>query len=334
MRIAISVSRARFVVASLALLVAGLVASGPPRAHRGAAPASAVAVRAGAVRSAQGSARAVSRDLPLWFGARGQAPVRIAGRLLGAHRGMTVRLAIDVPDPGIWLGREVEVASDGSFDFGPMRAGSYLLGAFGSELMSRVASVDTTAGSGDRTELFVTPCHPVHGAFWITSDRDSKDPIPAVGVSVELSGWVLGTTDASGSYDVCVPEPRDEARLRVAGYADPPSGYRIDRFHHRLLWPQHLSVGIVLLPDGSPASNVGVQPIWRSGDADDACTGASVVMTTDASGRFAYNGASRVCGFRVLRGTAMHDERYDLMRWDAPQIIPLPAAGGGRRLFD
>jgi hypothetical protein len=284
---------------------------------------------------ATATTRPVYVQLPPWFGEANQPPARIAGTLNGAQRGMTVRLAIDVPDPGIWSGREVAVADDGTFDFGPMPAGRYLLLAFGSEPVSRVTPIDTTRGRSELTELFVDACHPSHGMFWKTSDRDSSEATPAVGVGVELSGWILGTTDAAGAYDVCLPETRDDARLRVAGFADPPDGYRTDLYGHRLLWPEHLSIGFVQRADGLPASSVGVQPFWRigSGPAQD-CRAGSVVLTTDAAGRFAYNAGSRLCGFRVLRGTTLHDERYDLMRWELPQIVTLPLPGHERHLFD
>ena len=284
---------------------------------------------------AASSARPVYLQLPPWFGNAAEAPVRICGKVVGAQPGMTVRLAIDVPDPGVWSGREVAVADDGTFDFGSMPAGRYLLLAFGTQPMSRVTPIDTTRGNGGNAELIVDACHPVHGWFWKTSDRDSRDAIPAAGVGVELSGWILGTTDATGAYHVCVPELRDEAKLRVPGFADPPAGYRADLQGRYLLWPEHLSVGIVHRADGSPALNVGVQPIWQTGDMDHrGCRPASVVVTTDAAGRFVYNGATPLCGFRVLRGATMHDARYDLLRFELPQIVTLPAAGSERHLFD
>lgn len=318
-------------IASLALLLAGWTASRRTACKRGQ-PRTATVTWSDPLATAM--TRPVYLQLPPWFGEANQPPTRIAGNVIGAQTDMTVRLTIDVPDPGIWSGREVPVAADGSFDFGPMPAGRYLLLAFGSAPMSRVVSVDTTHGRGDAAELTVDACHPVHGAFWKTSDRNSEDAIPAAGVGIELSGWILGTTDATGSYDVCLPELRDDAKLRVAGFADPPAGYRTDLSGHRLLWPEHLRVGVVVRADGSPAGNVGVQPFWKIGGAADDCAPSSVVLTTDAAGQFAYNGASRLCGFRVLRGTTAHDERYDLMRWELPQIVMLPLPGHERRLFD
>jgi len=284
---------------------------------------------------AASAARPVYLQLPPWFGNPADAPVRISGKVNGSRPGMTVRLGIDVPDPGVWSGREVAVAADGTFDFGSMPAGRYLLLAFGTQPMSRVTPIDTTREPGEGAELFVDACHPVHGSFWRTSDRDSTDAIPAAGVGVELLGWILGTTDATGAYNVCVPELRDEAKLRVPGFADPPAGYRADLQHRYLLWPERLSVGIVRRADGSPALNVGVQPIWQTGDMDHrGCRPSSVVATTDVGGRFTYNGATPLCGFRILRGATTHDERYDLLRFELPQIVTLPAAGSERLLFD
>ena len=341
MRIASSVGQTRLVVASLALLAAGLGAAagrslGWTRCRARQPHAEEIWVSTDAVAGMAGaSMRPVFLQLPPWFGEANQPPARIAGTLIGAQRGMTMRLAIDVPDPGVWSGREVGVADDGTFDFGPMPAGRYLLLAFGSEPVSRVTPIDTTRERGDAAEVTVDACHPAHGAFWKTSDRESVDATPAVGVGVELSGWILGTTDAAGAYDVCLPEASDDLELRVAGFADPPDGYQTDLAGHRLLWPEHLSLGFVRRADGGPATSIGVQPIWRVGSGDDQdCRASSVVLTTDAAGRFAYNGASRLCGFRVLRGTTTHDERFDLMRWELPQIVTLPPPGHERQLFD
>lgn len=330
MRIVSSVNRAGFVVASLSFLATGWFAS---RSHDAPAKRSPVLV-AGRPAMAS-SARPVYLQLPPWFGTAGEAPVRISGEVIGAQPGMTVRLAIDVPDPGVWSGREVAVAADGSFDFGAMPAGPYLLLAFGTQPMSRITPIDTAHGPGAGVELFAQACTPIHGAFWKTSDRDTRDAMPAAGVGVELSGWILGTTDTAGAYDVCIPELRDRAKLRVAGFADPPTGYGTDVHGHSLLWPEHLSVGFVMRADGAPALNVGVQPIWQIGSTTEpACQLSSVVLTTDAAGRFAYNGATRVCGFRILRGATMHDELFDPMRWELPQIVRLPTTGSERHLFD
>jgi hypothetical protein len=276
--------------------------------------------------------RVESLDLPAWFGARDRAPVRIAGKVFGAERATTVRLELDVPEPGIWPGRVVNVESDGTFDFGLMRPGPYLLVAYGSDLVSRMTTVDTTVEPGDEVWLFAAPCRPLHGTFWSTSDRFSADATPAAGVAVELLGWVLGVTDAGGAYDVCVPDNTDHAMLRVPGFADPPGGYQIDRNHHRLLWPKHLEDGFVLDASGEPAAHVGVQPFWRVGSDD--CRAGTEMRTTDSDGRFTYNGGHRLCGFRILRGATVHDQRYDQLRFDDPQIVMLPAAGSERSLFD
>jgi hypothetical protein len=278
------------------------------------------------------SIRVESLEPPVWFGARDRAPARIAGKVFGAERATTVRLGLDVPEPGIWPGRVVSVESDGSFDFGLMRPGPYLLIAYGGDLMSRVTPVDTTIDAGDQVELFAAPCRSLHGTFWYTSDRFSADATPAAGVVVELLGWVLGVTDAGGAYDVCVPTNIDHAKLRVPGFADPPVGYRIDRNDHRLLWPKHLEDGFVFEASGAPAAHVGVQPFWRVGSS--GCRAGAELRTTDSDGRFTYNAGNRLCGFRILRGTSAHDQRYDELRFDDPQLVMLPTAGDERKLFD
>lgn len=346
MRIASSVSKARFIVASTVLLAAGLAGSSSPRPSPcvRATPWSVVelpisgqqpeaSVPGGPYRALEfSSMRVESLEPPRWFGARGHEPVRIAGKVWSAARDTTVRLALDVPEPGIWPGRVAAVAADGSFDFGPMIPGPYLVIAYGGDRVSRVTSIDTTRERGDSLELYAAPCRALHGSFWNTSDRRSSDATPAVGVAVELSGWVLGVTDATGTYQVCVPDDVDHSKLRVAGFADPPSVYHTDSNNHRLLWPRHLEEGIVFDIDGSPAAYIGVQPIWRVGTSE--CRAAKEVRTTDDSGRFMYNAANQLCGFRIWRGGVVHDQRYDGMRFHAPQIVMLPAAGDEIRLFD
>jgi hypothetical protein len=93
-------------------------------------------------------------DLPPWFGDASHKPVLIAGRVIGTHRPLNVRIWIDVPDPGIWSGREVQISSTGEFDFGPMRPGKYFLLASGARALSHVVHIDTMREPGDNIELF------------------------------------------------------------------------------------------------------------------------------------------------------------------------------------
>src|SRR6185295_19560129 len=97
MRIATSVNRARFVVASLVLLVAGWLTHSPPRESPDpAAPSTLVrqwpVISQSATPPPPGgpyrvlefsSVRVESLEPPAWFGARDRAPVRIAGKVLG-----------------------------------------------------------------------------------------------------------------------------------------------------------------------------------------------------------------------------------------------------------
>jgi hypothetical protein len=355
MPIASSVHQARAVVASLVLLGAGWLAD-DPRGHAVvaagamqplAAPAPPCGERCaqlmpsrlpppgGRFRALEiSSMRVRSLELPTSFGLADAPPVRLAGRVLGAGPGTTVRLAIDAPEPGVWPGRVTGIEADGTFDFGPMRAGPYQLVAFDGDRMSPLTSVDTRSGRGDDIELVAGPCYPAHGSFWKTSERDSSDATPAAGVAIELSGWIVGVTDAAGAYEVCIPGELDHPKLRVSELADLPSEYRRDRYNHYLLWPEHLAAGLVLRADGSLAPNVGVQPIWRTGTDGTTCRGSSMVVTTDKDGRFTYSAANSLCGFRIVDGATMHDAAYDMLRFDAPQVIRLPAAGDERWLFD
>jgi len=277
--------------------------------------------------------RGTSSELPAWFGDRIAAPRRIAGKVLGARSGMTVRLAIDVPDPGIWSGREVAAAPDGSFDFGVLPIGNYLVVAFAGTDTSPLTHIDTTCGASDHVTLSVFPCPRFADALrQITFEPragggDRSATVPAVGVRIEIAGRVLGTTDASGHYDVCV-HSIDDLKLIAPGYESvswfPRELPLYTNKPRGVLLPAYTSSGTVFDVDGSPAQHVGVQPVWRMwSDAPPyLCFDADVVVTTDAEGHFTYYGRHEICGIRVFRGTTIYETTYPFT--DA-QLGPLPA---------
>jgi hypothetical protein len=289
----------------------------------------------------------VSAALPVWFGEASAAPVRIAGTVFGgqgpgsrdSRDSVTVRLAIDVPDPGIWTGREAAVAPDGTFDFGPMRPGRYLLVASGGTLRSRVTRLDTTAEPGDRAELYLYPCQRVVGELLKPAQAgdDHSGHVPAAGFALEIAGRVIGTTDARGAFDVCV---LSSAELRLgtpgyeaAAYASGSVASRLRReqesqggaLHEQRLASEYAFTGRVIEGDGSPARGVGVQPIWASSGL--RCVDASVVVTTDAAGRFRFGGSEALCGIRIWRGTTVYEAPYTEPQQNEPvEPVPPPPA--------
>jgi hypothetical protein len=113
------------------------------------------------------------QELPAWFGDAARPNARIAGTVIGAKSKMTVHLLLDIPDPGLWKGHDVRTTATGEFDFGPLRAGPYMVFAEGGRAFSRLVHVDTLRGSGDHVELFAyeqaTVMHSIprdHGFFF------------------------------------------------------------------------------------------------------------------------------------------------------------------------
>ncbi|MEO7729496.1 MAG: hypothetical protein ABIY55_00880 [Kofleriaceae bacterium] len=270
---------------------------------------------------------ATSLGMPTWFGAPDRAPVPIVGQVIGGRGAMTVRLALDIPAPIVWVGREVQADPSGHFDFGPMRAGPYLLIAYGGGWTSRLTSLDTARDDRERAELFAYPCAHVRHVVEVRSHTPRRAPVP--GVSIELAGRVIGVTDAAGAYDVCL-SPEDEPRIDVKGYTSVPPETMVSVARHEVRASSPVAVGTVLRAPGVPARRVGVQPLWWHTPVvahyPSSCVGVSVVVTSDDDGRFAYDESDLLCGFRVLDRSAVLEWVPPWPRWshaDDPLVIPL-----------
>jgi hypothetical protein len=156
------------------------------------------------VLRATGSSPEVPPELPPWFGDANRPAARIAGKVIGAPRAMTVHLLLDVPDPMLWKWRRVRTSPSGEFDFGPTRAGRYRLFADGNGWLARVVEIDTLRGTGDRTELFAHEWSSVsarlerfgdgtfRGSTWDMTRRLSTGPIePWTILDIPVIGTVL-----------------------------------------------------------------------------------------------------------------------------------------------
>jgi len=284
--------------------------------------------------------RETSAELPHWFGDLRAPAVRIAGRVVGSSEGgrapRTVRLAIDVPDPGIWSGRDVRVTDDGSFEFGAMRPGAYLLVATGFGKISSVTRIDTRAPVAPIT-LVLAPCTWVEGDVPPPAQPAAADA-PLFEVIVELAGREVGRADASGHWSTCAQAPSDLV-LRAPGYDVDDDDW--DRGSRSVLRPQFVTSGVVFEADGGLARNVAVQPIWHVEpytSSDLSCWPGHTVVTTDGDGRFRYAGRPEICGLRILRGWTAHEVKYPRDRYAPPEpgrasLVSRPAAGGGEHLM-
>jgi hypothetical protein len=246
-------------------------------------------------------AREVSRELPRWFGRADAPAIRIAGTARGATG--RVHLSLAVPDPGIWTGRDVEVTSDGRFDFGPMRPGAYRVSATGAALDGWTL-VDTRLAPADAIELALAPCEP--RTFTV---KDARAGVPIE----DFTGQVIATTDAAGQFRAC---KSGDAGFRIAGelvgwgrlvYVN-GGIIELDRE------PGATFTGKVVDADGAPAGIVGVQPVIGTGQF---CIDAPHVVTTDALGRFAFTSPAPLCGVRIFR----RDDAFE-----APSLAPRDGA--------
>jgi hypothetical protein len=320
--------------AALAVLALLMVAWAASECARDARPldATTVAARADFVSSG----RVVSHELPPWFGDARRVPTRIAGRIFGGAYPVTVRLSINAPDPGLWAGREIVAAVDGTFDFGELRPGPYLLLAFGQGVISRATRLDTTYERGDQAEVFAYACKWRSHTLWRQppGDADPMATVPAAGVAVEIAGRVMGTADGAGSFTVCRDRHAEE-QFRLAGHeAADWLTMRTDIADRRFLVAARTLSGIVREANGAPAGGIGVQPYWKSKPAQSGCTPSRDVVTTDAAGRFTHSGSHPTCGFRVFRGGMVQDV---VVASDppGPVTVPLPPAGREvRGVFD
>jgi hypothetical protein len=242
-----------------------------------------------------------------------------------------VRLAIEVGDPSIWPGLEVQTDAAGRFDFGPQRRGHYLLQAFDDRDASRVVAVN--AGSGDvAVEVFSYPCRELAGKVVRAPVKGySPDDVlpPVAGARVELLGRTVATSDAAGQFRFC--GPRDEVVVlgRAPGLAvgfDWAVSAADDPSPRRLIVGLDDGVavdGVVVDAGGQPVSGVGVQPVYDSRVDHGGPSAAPVIATTDERGRFHVEGLHEgaYC-FEILDGV-----RSAVIRDGVAAGFRLPAQG-------
>ncbi len=234
-----------------------------------------------------------SAELPSWFGMPDVPERRIAGYVVDGDRTFTgtVHLRIDSPDATVWAGRDLET-SDGTFDFGVLRAGQYTLFATGPGVTSRILGVDTRISNRGALPLFVFPCTPQWRAVLTTGGS------PIAGARIDVAGTVIAETDANGAFSVCANAERLPLVARAAGFA--PVMLRVSNtwmLEHFDLAPSIKLRGRVVGPRGESLAGVSVQPVYVDQvDADhyDPYDPIPVQVVTDDDGRFVMRGIAEL----------------------------------------
>lgn len=262
--------------------------------------------------------------LPTWFGSDDVPARRIAGLLSDGDGPVagTIHVRIQAPDATIWKGLDREVGADGRFDLGELRAGRYQLLATAPGKTSRVVDVDTRTASGSPT-VYLFACTPT------TSTILGDDGKPVPNAQVDVGGVVIATTDAAGSYSVCINRERTTLYARAPGYAVTPiwvSGQRIVNVRLAVSFRLH---GCVLDPSRIPSAGVAVQPVEvdqvrpTHGGGDVALP---IQATTDASGCFTLRGLASMeqpnlgalYYFRIIDHDSVLEDRAAIVNGASP----------------
>ncbi|MBA3541323.1 MAG: hypothetical protein H0T79_17055, partial [Deltaproteobacteria bacterium] len=134
-------------------------------------------------RATSEPATAASVQLPAWFGLPSSPARRIAGQLWDGEVPLagTVQLRIAAPDATVWTGIDQRTKPDGSFDFGELRAGRYVVLATAPGKTSRLVAIDTLEGAAADVALHGYGCKPMTRAV-IAGGR------PLQGARVDVGG--------------------------------------------------------------------------------------------------------------------------------------------------
>jgi hypothetical protein len=283
------------------------------------------------------------KTMPAWFGLPNVPAKRIAGRLLENEQPLAGRLhlRIDAPDATIWTGIDLDVAPDGRFDFGELRAGRYNILALATGKTSRVVEVDTRSAAADALTIYVYPCTPT------TSTVTGNGGTPVAGAQVDLGGVVVATTDATGKFSVCINKESMLPTVRAVGYAaERVWAYEGQLARDAKLRPSIKLHGRVTDASGKPAASVAVQPVYVEQvqmSHGSAYSEIPVQVTTDAEGRFVMRGIPRLDRatgfgeraedpaqyyFRVINHDTALEDRDAIVKANAPHEVVVRMAKG------
>jgi RNA polymerase sigma-70 factor (ECF subfamily) len=180
-------------------------------------------------------------DLPAWFGVKGAAPRRIAGRVTFEDKpvaGATVSLHSQLVAAGVRPLEHRTTGADGNFDFGLRAVAPYQVTAEAADRVPAVAFVQPEpAFKSDQLELRLQGCRAsiagtifdASGGF-IAKARVLRDGVAGV------------IADDRGAYKLCATRGRSEIEFSAEGYASVVLGLDIDGEQRQ---------DIVLVPEGS-----------------------------------------------------------------------------------
>lgn len=276
------------------------------------------------------------KALPAWFGLPDLPGKKIAGQLLEGEAPVagTVHLRIVAPDATIWTGVDLEVRADGRFDFGELRAGRYSLLATSNGKTSRVVDVDTRSAAAEAVTIYVNACEPT------TSTIRGNDEKPVAGAQIDLAGVVVATSDAAGSFTLCVNKESVVATVRAAGYAaESVWAYQGRIVREPQLAPSIKLQGRVVDASGKPVAGVAVQPVYVEQvrmSHGSAYGPIPVQVTTNADGQFVMRGIpklDRATGFadhpegraqyyfRVINHDSVTEDSAEILKTDEPRDV-------------
>ena len=239
--------------------------------------------------------------VPSWFGQRGAAIRRIAGRVTFAGQpveGATVELASAITDAGLLPKPKRRTAADGKFDFGSQPPATFTIAAIADGHSPAIVELDARNPqiATDAIELQLGGCE--SSLFGHVNDA-SGGPIAAAQVCIVGSAGFMptrpvacSTADASGAYSICITPHQDTVGVSAPGYGAiydhvEYRGRRMQRDY--ALSPEATVVGRVVRADtNAPVAGASV----RVTSIDQmfqrfAAPGAAV---SDAQGKFTIGG--------------------------------------------
>jgi RNA polymerase sigma factor (sigma-70 family) len=233
-------------------------------------------------------------SIPDWFGQRGAAVRRIAGRVTvdgTPLAGATVELGSALSDAGVLPKALRQSGADGSFDFGMMPPAVYTLAASAPDHSPAIRPLDTRAPgvASDRVELRLGDCTAM---FFGHVNDASGGPIAGAQLcdaDPRASACVQSAPD--GAYRMCLHPRQTAIEVSAKGYGSvdetfDPINRRIRRDF--LLTPEAILVGrVVRADDGSPVVQASVRSVTGELGRQVAAPAASV---SDTHGRFTLAG--------------------------------------------
>ncbi|MCU1282171.1 MAG: hypothetical protein JWM53_5717, partial [bacterium] len=228
--------------------------------------------------------------VPDWFGQRGAAVRRVAGRVTadGAPiAGATVELGSALSDAGLLPAATRRTGADGRFDFGLVPPAPYSITATAADHSADVREVDTRdpGTATDRIELRLGSCD----AQLVGHVNDaSGGPIAGARLCyADVRASACVQSDTAGAYRACVHPRQTKIEVSARGYGTIDEIVdSINRAVRRdfLLTPEATIVGrVVRADDGRPVADASVRSV--SGQLGHR-TGAPAAAVSDANGRF------------------------------------------------